>query len=64
MEQVHTAIDTVMATGKVVAFAVVSVSGKGEGGEVSVASGIELIRGGLESWQRYGLPQVTVIERK
>ncbi len=56
MKQVHAAIDTVMATGKVIAFAVVSVCGQGEGSEVSVASGIELIRGGLKSWRRYGLP--------
>jgi arginase len=56
MEQVRTAIDTVMATGKVVALAVVSVYGEGEGSQVSVASGIELIRSGLESWHRHGLP--------
>jgi len=60
MKQVHAAIDTVMAIGKVVAFAVVSVYGKGEGSDVSVASGIELIRGGLESWRRHGLPQVAI----
>ena len=54
MEQVHAAIDTVMATGKVAAFAVVSVYGEGEGSAVSVASGIELIGGGLQSWHRHG----------
>jgi len=59
MEQVRAAIDTVMATGKVVAFAVVSVFGEGEGSETRVASGIELIRSGLESWCRYGLPRLT-----
>lgn len=58
IKQVHAAIDTVMATGKVVAFAVVSVYGEGQGSEVSVASGIELIRGGLESWRRQGMPKV------
>jgi len=57
MEQVLTAIDTVMATGKVAVFAVTSVYGEGEGSRVSVASGIELIRGGLESWRRHGLPK-------
>ena len=56
MQQVHAAIDTVMATGKVAAFAVVSVYGEGDGSAVSVASGIELIRGGLQAWRRYGLP--------
>ncbi len=45
-----------MATGKVAALAVVSVYGEGEGSEISVASGIELIRGGLESWHQCGLP--------
>jgi arginase len=56
MQQVHAAIDTVMATGKVAALAVVSVYGEGVGSAVSVASGIELIRGSLQSWRRYGLP--------
>lgn len=59
MDQVRAAIDTVMATGKVIALAVVSVYGQGEGSEVSVASGTELIRAGLESWQRHGLLQAT-----
>ena len=56
MEQVLAAIDTVMSTGKVVALALVSIYGEGEGSQVSVASGIELIRGGLQSWRKYGLP--------
>jgi arginase len=58
--QVLAAIDTVMATGKVVAFAVVSVYGEGEGSQTTVASGIELIRGGLASWHRHGLPDLVV----
>ena len=57
MEQVHAAIETVMASGKVAALAVVSVYGEGEGSDVSTASGIELIRGGLNAWKRYGLPE-------
>jgi arginase len=56
MAQVQAAIDTVMATAKVAALAVVSVYGEGEGSAVSVASGIELIGGALQSWRRYGLP--------
>jgi len=60
MEQVRAAIDTVMATGQVVALAVVSVYGQGQGSDVSVASGIELIRSGLESWRRHGVPRVTL----
>ena len=56
MAQVKAAIDTVMATGKVAVYAVVSVYGAGEGYEISQASGIELIRHGLVSWQKYGGP--------
>lgn len=56
MAQVLAAVETVMTTGKVVAFAVVSVYGEGEGSATTVASGIELIRGGLESWRCHGLP--------
>jgi arginase len=56
MAQVQAAIKTVMATGKVAVLAVVSIYGEGEGSAVSVASGIELIRGGLQQWQSYGLP--------
>lgn len=55
MRQVHAAIDIVMATGKVAALAVVSVRGGGPEGEIAIASGIELIRGGLTAWQRYGM---------
>ncbi len=56
MEQVQTAIDTVMATGKVALFALVSIWANGDGGDVAVASGVALLRGGLESWRRYGSP--------
>lgn len=56
MAAVTTAIDAAMATGKVTAYAVVSVYGAGEGHEISQASGIELIRAGLESWKKYGMP--------
>ncbi len=56
MEQTLAAIDTVMATGKVALFALVSVWADGDGGDVAVESGVELLRGGLESWRRYGSP--------
>ena len=56
LQQVLAAIDTVMATGKVAVLALVSVYGEGEGSAISVASGIALLRGGLQSWHRYGLP--------
>lgn len=57
LDQVKAAIETVMATGKVAVFAVVSVYGEGEGSQISVASGIELIKSGLESWRRHGMPR-------
>ncbi|MEZ4866699.1 MAG: arginase family protein [Caldilineaceae bacterium] len=55
MAQVLAAVEQVMATGKVAAFAVVSIYGAGEGNQHSVQSGIELIEGGLRAWQRYGM---------
>lgn len=55
MDQVLAAVETVMATGKVAAYAVVSVYGNGEGAATSRASGVELVRGGLERWARYGM---------
>ncbi|MEX2315079.1 MAG: arginase family protein [Thermomicrobiales bacterium] len=58
MRQVLAAIDTVMATGKVVAYALVSVWPNGDGGDITVASGVEMLRGGLESWKRHGFPTI------
>jgi len=60
MAQVLAAVETVMATGKVAALAVVSVYGEGEGHEQGIASGIELIRGSLAAWQRHGLPAESI----
>ena len=54
MEQVLAAVDTVMATGKVVVFALVSIWADGDGGDIALASGIELLRGSMETWQRRG----------
>ena len=59
MAQVQAAMNAVMATGKVVAFAVVSVYCQGEGTEVAIVSGTELVRNGLESWRRYGIPSIS-----
>jgi arginase family enzyme len=56
MDQVLGAIDCVMATGKVVAYAVVSVSFQTQGNAIDLASGVELVRGGLVSWRRHGMP--------
>src|SRR5919107_747560 len=58
MEQVLAAIDTVMATGKVVTYAMVAVWADGDGGDVAVDSGVKLIAGGLESWRRHGSPVI------
>ena len=55
IDQVKDAIETVMATGKVAAYAVVSVYGEGEGAEVNIAAGIELIKTGLANWKKYGM---------
>jgi arginase len=55
MEQVLEAIDVVMSTGKVVTYAIVSVWPNGEGGDIALSSGIEMLRGGLESWRRHGM---------
>lgn len=60
MDQVKAAIETVMSTGKVTAFAVVSVSGEGKGAEIMVASGMELIRSGLAAWQIFGQPETNL----
>lgn len=54
LAEVNAAIEAVMATGKVGAFAVVSVYGVGPGSAISVASGTALIRSGLEAWARHG----------
>lgn len=53
MEQVLAAVDTVLATGQVVALAVVSVHFGGPS-ETDVASGVRLVRGALASWRRFG----------
>lgn len=58
MAQVVAAIETVMATGKVGAFAVVSVYNVEPGAAQSVASGLELIRAGLASWKQHGMATV------
>jgi len=52
--QAVAAIDTVMATGKVVALALVSIYNQGDDGATSVKSGIELLKGGLQSWCQHG----------
>ena len=58
MAQVQAAIETVMATGKVVAFAVVSVPVHGEDHVTGLNSGIALIGAGLDAWRRYGMPEI------
>jgi arginase len=55
LDQVKDGIQIVMATGKVAAFAVVSVPGEGPGAEVMVNSGKELINYGLAQWKLHGM---------
>ncbi len=55
MEQVLAAVETVMATGKVVTYAIVSVWANGDGGDTAVASGVELLEGGVAAWKRGGV---------
>ena len=54
LDETAAAVDTVMATGRVVAFALVSIYNTGERGLVSMTSGIELLRRGLRSWRKHG----------
>jgi arginase len=58
MAEVKAAIETVMASGKVAAFGVVSVFGGGpaEQRARSVESGCTLIETGLKAWRKYGRP--------
>ena len=46
------AIGTVMATGKVVALGLVSINSATPGGDVTLASGMAMLRGGLERWAK------------
>ncbi|MEM8857031.1 MAG: arginase family protein [Chloroflexota bacterium] len=55
MDEVEAALQTVVATGKVGVLALVSVYGAGEGADVSIRSGIELIKRGLSNWAQYGM---------
>lgn len=54
--QVQQAVETVMATGKVIAFGLVSVYGVGEGHEISQDSASQLMASGLRSWAKHGMP--------
>lgn len=59
--QTCTAIDRVMATGKVVALALVSIYNQGEDGKMSVKSGVELLRCGLGAWQAHGTAHLPLV---
>jgi arginase len=43
-------IERAMATGKIRAFGVVSINPTGEGGEISLRSGLDLVRNGVKAW--------------
>jgi arginase len=51
LEQTMAAVDSVMACGRVTALALVSIYNQGEAGAVSMASGIQLLRGALGCWR-------------
>lgn len=51
------AMETVLATGKVAAIAVVSTSSAGELGHTTVESAADVIRGALRAWRSHGLPE-------
>ena len=57
MDEVMAALDVVMNTGKVAVLALVSIYGEGEGADISIASGIEVLERGLASWQKAGMVQ-------
>ncbi|CAA9582959.1 MAG: Arginase [uncultured Thermomicrobiales bacterium] len=51
VEQTVAAIRVVLDTGKVIALGLVSVNSAGEGGDVSLATSLAMLRGGLEGWR-------------
>jgi arginase len=55
LEQVQAAVKSVMATGKVAAFALVSVYYQGEGKEIMLDSAVKLLQATLQSWKQYGM---------
>jgi len=59
--QTIAAMDVVMTTRKVVALALVSIYNHGEEGAMSVKSGIELLRGGLQSWRQHGTVDLPLV---
>jgi arginase len=61
IEQTVSAIDTVMATGKVVALSLVSIYNQGDTGAISMKSGIDLLRGGLQSWHAHGTTRLPLV---
>jgi len=62
MRQVLSAVDAVLATGKVAALAIVSVYFDGES-DADIQSGVELVSGALRAWKRHGTPEVHTCQR-
>ena len=54
MAEVLAAAETVLATGKVGAVALVSIFGEGEGADKAIESGTELLKGTLAAWGKHG----------
>lgn len=51
VDETIAAIRVVLDTGKVIALGLVSVNSAGEGGDVSLATALAMLRGGLEGWR-------------
>ena len=52
VEETLAAIETVLRTGKVAAYGLVSVNAAGDGAEVSLGAALALLRGGLGAWSK------------
>jgi arginase len=55
IKEVQGAIDIVMGTGKVVVYSVVSVFGEGDGADIMIESGKNLIMYGLGAWKKFDM---------
>ena len=56
LDEVNDAVRTVMATGKVIAFALVSVYSNGDSEGIDAQSGISTLKAALESWRQSRVP--------
>ncbi len=64
MAQTMAAIEAVMGTGKVIAFALVSIYNQGSYGLTSVQSGVSLLKGALLSWRSHGTAKIPLLTER